>query len=444
MSDFHAFRNLPAEIQSLIFELACAIELNGNEDAPRLAIVRIRAPPAPQYRLGNADHLQETRPLHALLAASPASRYEALRAIARANPPPITQLLGLDPFNLSPAQDILYLRSNWFSFNYATALGFVIGGTFPNVMLDAGHFAEGTGGNALSPLAAPVPQSLQLLQTTADQAFNQLYGFGGLLPRPRVPRTMYFLLGMTIPDCPSELASHTPGCVHYDQLDIIPENQIDDVLNATDTTPEEHLEADVVRLYFDTWRRQLLGVALPTVFFARFPRPSETDDEEMRDADPFMSRLLEGRIDFSSLGDDDDSQASPDAGVSQGGSDPSSSGSSEHLQPGDRGVDMNDSGISMGPGWPAADGVEVAAPTAIPGDVTAAEDWFNAVYVPEALVQFAEKWKAANRNEPWAGRAFVADYSTPGPSEEARRAFQDWLEVEIRPAFQAVLAQESP
>lgn len=453
MSSFNAFRTFPVELQARVFEEAADIALTSTEDAPRLAIVRILPPPsrAPNWRMQgvastylrrerrhvveNAPHLLETpnqlttqsraQRLQSLLLTSQEARRVAQRALARPdhvrNPSFISELLGLDHLDLLPAQDILYLRSGAHSFNYATALGFVIGKEYPNVMLEAWSFTNGSGDTGIRPNTPPVAHSLQLLRNTDQPQFNQLYAAAtGVLPEPRVPRNLYFLVADDIPACPSPYATHEMGCVHYSQLEIIPGARVGEWQLA----PRTELRAQVenVAQIWAGWRA--LGVQLPNVFFARFPPGVVTEEIGEAEADSFTAWLGRG-IDFTQ--NPDDLQADPEVEKQAGEENQNQNGeSSEQLEVV---ASMWDSGIGM---WNSG---EMQTETMTP------EQWFNAVVVPAALVQFSEKWKANNRNEPWVGQTFVEDADTPGPPANNReqQAIEEWLRVVIRPAFEAIV-----
>lgn len=271
------FNDFPDEIKSLILQHAC----ESAATTPRLAIVTVQAgatlpnlTPAASLSLGrqhavsNGAYLQETLPLRGLLGASYTTREAARRAITQlhVNPPWAQTLLGLTDFVLTRTSDILFLRGTNWPFQYTTALGLVIGEEFPNIMLDAATFTDGSWGSVLLPNREPVALCLQHLQTTSRLTFNNNFNAGHqdlTPPHPQLPQNLYFFLGRY--SCPNPL--HSNGCAHYEDLEIIHSSRLDEW---NPFSPELGRQLGNIYLVLASWRG--LNIRVPTVFYARVRR----------------------------------------------------------------------------------------------------------------------------------------------------------------------------
>lgn len=327
MDRFTNFTHLPYEIQNQILENAADTAVV----EPRLAIVTLSLARNSSTRI-NGAHLHEIRPLRALLETGYMARQVALRTLARppptlepsasspsspssptsrssptsqsspsSSPSPASQeshpvdFIGVnkDDLSLVRATDIVYLRSGPYTmvagedlhmsydgdepFNYATALGLVVGSTYPNIMLDATYFdmdpLNGYERGELQRDTAPLAQSLDLLQRRSDWNNSlRYYADPRLLETPRVPQNLYFFLGPAR-NC-SEFShrgfSHAEParlCMHFDQLDIIPADRIAEW--SLDIEWQELLDVEKVMGFLEGW--QQLGDRLPNFFFARVP-----------------------------------------------------------------------------------------------------------------------------------------------------------------------------
>lgn len=402
------FNQFPYELQSLIFEHAAEAAAAPGGAPPRLAVVTLPNPPQFGATVENGTHLLETRPARGLLETSYLSRDVTQRTLAGLPPPPPPDpmwalgLLGLRDLQLARQTDMILLQGGDWPFNYATALALVIGRAFPNIMLLAEDFTNGHGGSGVQPDTAPVDHSLHLLRNTNNPAFNNLHRSppAGMLPNPEVPQNLYFVTGHNLPACPS---SHPGVCIHYDQLDIIPDDRLGE-WNLPSGSAESDRVAEVHRIWAG-W--QQLNVQLPNLFFARIlpkadPVIPVKETQTVENADPNGIDPVEGEVQTTVY----TGPVNVDAG-----------------RPAEVEAQTQD---NVGPAI-----VRTGEPQA-PGD------WFNTVFAPAAFPQYIRKWKARNRNERWDGRSFLeVDATTPGPSDRARLAVQDWLALTMRPHVEA-------
>lgn len=182
--------------------------------------------------------------------------------------------------------------------NFATALGLVIGAEYPNVMLEVHRLGPTAPANdgILFPVS-PLGGSLQLLRGSIDPAFNALFASPAaaaaaatnananavVVPDPRLPTNLYFLLGDDFPACPMSRLSHASDafCVHYGQLDVLPADRVDEWALVEGSA--EHGQVEDVRGIVTRWEGLGLAERLPDVLFARFssdPEKMAMEEEE--------------------------------------------------------------------------------------------------------------------------------------------------------------------
>lgn len=492
------FSELPREIQSRILGYAATPT---PTNIPRLAIVTLNLTEIYanlQRIVENSGHLLASDPLYGLLQATFITREAALGTLVRVQPaadptwpldhsglalaqpdPDPTwalEILNLGRYHLRPHLDIIFLRTiepPEMPWNYSTAIGLINGRTLPNIMLEAATFAMGDLGIHLR--FNPLLHSWHSLRQRPGEVFNALHVAG---PehladpddmRVEFPQNLYFFLGTGLPSCTDP--SHPGSCIHYDHLEIVPDDRLgewglrEDQEDEDDVDPVQAAQVAHVHDFWRQWQRHVANghiERLPSLFFARVrgdraPTTPGAGGRRVEGANLF------GNMDpFGELGSNVFNSGELDpVGETQQGRDMDDNrlygdesvdpldlvnlaNSSEVIET----QDMNNVSAS---GNVDPRSVDPAAGSQLgsdpqhnenpkPEQQQSFEDWFDRVYVPEAMDQYVEKWKASSLQEPWYGRVFHGvDTLTPGPSGQDHEAFRQWLTTTLRPIVEQEL-----
>lgn len=227
---FHSFRDLPRELQIMVWEWA--FWTGGSR---RLACLRIHSTPSArlsqqvlnldnrQARIGwplsNPFYLEETDHVARLLATSFLSRTIAQQLFRETSRTTWLQRVGLSDHHINPHSDIVFLGSNG---NLLTdnalmmAVSLVLGSTFTSIMVPANSFSSLCSDLLQSGFVEPVSAALNILRAV-DPIWDEIFRPGPDNLRPDLSKNMYFLLG-PLPN--TDLCSHGPGCIHLGHLEI--------------------------------------------------------------------------------------------------------------------------------------------------------------------------------------------------------------------------------
>lgn len=312
---FPRFPELAKELREIVWQHA------SNE--PRLIYIHLHVPssaplPAPfdRYIMNEAylaDAAQSRRSL--LLACSESRdevlRDEALRASGAGGAPGVNWLNMLRIAHLRPTgADLIYLGGLWSGgqshpedADTIIPLSLLLGDVISQVMLNADIFASFLNPQSGRQLGDPVETALADLRAGQGAPYAALFANNNNntagLPQPRLPERMIFMLDNFRQRwyfaTPCADPGHSGGrlesscCIHYDHLEIIADEDMDDWMEAN---LSEHYDGDglsrgqkkgrirretvpAIRHIWAGWRSQPdIAAQVPRLFFARI-RPSQ-------------------------------------------------------------------------------------------------------------------------------------------------------------------------
>lgn len=232
---FTCFLRLPVELQLLVWEHAFQSHRN-----PRVAVLRVHSAPNTRLshevlNLNNADAsigwpvsnnlcLAETDPVSSLLATCHRSRVVTLKMMGTTFDTPWLRRLGLTGPHIDPGADIVFFGGDG-NVILATpsmmAMSLVLGNELPNIMVSALAFVSHIIGDLSLGTVEPVSAALARLRAV-DPVWNEIFRPGAnTLPRPGLPRNMFFLLG---PVPSTRLSDRRPrlDCLHFEHLSFFP------------------------------------------------------------------------------------------------------------------------------------------------------------------------------------------------------------------------------
>lgn len=232
---FTCFLRLPVELQLLVWEHAFQ-----SNRKPRIALLRVHSAPNTRLshsvlNLNNVDAslgwpvsnrlcLAETDPVSSLLTTCHRSRVVTLKMMGTTFDTPWLRRLGLTGPHIDPGADIVFFGGDG-NVILATpsmmAMSLVLGNELPNIMVPALAFVSHVIGDLSLGTVEPVSAALARLRAV-DPVWNEIFRPGAnTLPRPGLPRNIYFLLG---PVPSTRLADRRPrlDCLHFEHLSFFP------------------------------------------------------------------------------------------------------------------------------------------------------------------------------------------------------------------------------
>lgn len=232
---FTCFLWLPVELQIQVWEHAFQSDRN-----PRVALLRVHSAPDTRLshevlNLNNVDArigwpvsnnlcLAETNPVSSLLATCHRSRIVTLKKMGTTFDTPWLRRLGLTGAHIDPGSDIVFFGGDGnviLAEPSMMAMSLVLGNELPNIMVPALAFVSHITGSLSLGTVEPVSAALARLRAV-DPVWNEIFRPGAnTLPRPGLPRNIYFLLG-PVPN--TRLADRRPrlDCVHFEHLTFYP------------------------------------------------------------------------------------------------------------------------------------------------------------------------------------------------------------------------------
>ncbi|KAG6357557.1 hypothetical protein INS49_013434 [Diaporthe citri] len=180
--------------------------------------------------------------------------------------------------------------------NKIIPLSLVLGNILPRVMVNADVFMKYFDPDENQDPENPIDKALADLRTLGDQYAPLLADDPNGLPRPRLPESMVFMLDnfhlrwdiaspCTVPEHREEFI--TSCCIHYDHLEIVADEDMDNWMEANLVQYDDDLAGDrsnwrirmeiipAIRAIWAGWRSQPdVATQVPRLFFTRI-RPSE-------------------------------------------------------------------------------------------------------------------------------------------------------------------------
>lgn len=234
-SKFTCFLQLPVELQIEVWEHAFPYNRT-----PRVALLRVHSEPDTRLshqvlNLNNTDAsigwpvsnhfcLLETDPVSSLLETCHRSRILTLKTMGGTFDTPWLRRLGLTGAHIDPAADIVFFGGDGnvlLAPRSMMAMSLVLGNEFLNIMVPALAFVAHVTSDLSLGTVEPVSAALARLRAV-DPVWNEIFRPGAnTLPRPGLPRNIYFLLG---PVPRSRLSDRRPrlDCVHFEHLEFFP------------------------------------------------------------------------------------------------------------------------------------------------------------------------------------------------------------------------------
>lgn len=231
---FLFFLQLPVELQIQVWEWAFRA---GRQR--RLAVLRTSSVPSPilshqvlnlhnqqvnvRWPVSNPQYLDETDHVGNLLLATHRSLAVVRPLVQRTLDTPWLRRLGLSRYHIDPDVDIMCFGGdrNLLSANrFLLATTLVLGNEFPNIMCPASDFARLANADLQRGSVDPVSTALNTLRGI-DPVWSEIFGTGpDSLPRPGLPRNMYFILKTDIPRKVQCAHGNGGGCVHFEHLEL--------------------------------------------------------------------------------------------------------------------------------------------------------------------------------------------------------------------------------